>query len=267
MTTAELLNKLSKKYPSPRFAFLGEVRNHTGFYSKDGQTRSIDALALGLWPSAGQFLHGFELKISRSDWQHELKQPQKSEAIYKYCDMFSLVISDMSVIDIGEVPRTWGIMVAQNGTVKTVREAPMLKAKPISRDFLCGFLRKFTENINQQFTPTVEVETRIKESVEAQTKYKLEQNGDYEKRFKELEEKVDKFCGLSGINRYDFLYNGSEVKDIGEAVKTVLNGKKGLGKLAYEYVYIQDQAKGLVKKAKESLEALEKIGIVPDRGF
>ena len=155
---------------------------------------------MGLWPSRGQYLHGFELKISRSDWQHELKKPEKAEAIAKYCDMFSLVISDMSVIDVSEVPKTWGIMVAQNGTVKTVREAPLLKSEPLSRDFLCGLLRKFTEGIERQYTPTVEVENIIEQRVKEGLDLAVGQASRFEKQYNILKQNLKKFEETSGLN-------------------------------------------------------------------
>ena len=92
MKTNELLLKLSNKFPSPQYAFLSQVRNQTGYGNLSDGIRTADAMALGLWPSRGNYLHGFELKVSRSDWLNELKDPAKAEAIAKYCDMFSLVI-------------------------------------------------------------------------------------------------------------------------------------------------------------------------------
>jgi hypothetical protein len=39
-----------------------------------------DAIARHLWPSQGLELIGFELKVSRSDWLREIKDPYKCES-------------------------------------------------------------------------------------------------------------------------------------------------------------------------------------------
>ena len=53
MTTPELLAKLAKKYSSPGFAFLSQVRNQTGYSNTRDPIRTADAIALGLWKSRG----------------------------------------------------------------------------------------------------------------------------------------------------------------------------------------------------------------------
>ena len=64
-TQDELIEKLSRKYRPPEWAFLVQVKNGVGWTRKD---RTADALAMSLWPSRGLELHGFELKSRRSDW-------------------------------------------------------------------------------------------------------------------------------------------------------------------------------------------------------
>ena len=59
---------LALRYAPPAYAFFEEVRAQTG-YAAGG---SADGLALSLWPSRGIELHGFEVKVSRSDWLREL---------------------------------------------------------------------------------------------------------------------------------------------------------------------------------------------------
>lgn len=249
MTTAELLNKLSKKYPSPQYAFLSQVRNQTGYSSGAGSIRTADALALGLWKSRGYHLHGFELKISRSDWLHEFKDPSKAEAIAEYCDMFSLVIADMSIIDIAEVPKTWGIMVAQNGTVKTVREAPMLTPKPMDRAFLCGFMRNVTEQLNKNYVPAVEFDKKVEEYVAARIESAKEQASRDGAKYSELCERIRKFEDASGIPVTDLFWQWNKPEKIGEAVKMVMDGR---------HLQIKDELQRLVDRAENIAEAAKK---------
>lgn len=256
MTTEELLNKLSKKYPSPAYAFLRQVRNQTGYGYKAGTIRTADAMALGLWKSRGYYLHGFELKISRSDWLHELKEPAKAEAIAEYCDMFSLVISDIKIIDVSEVPKTWGIMVAQNGSVKTFREAPLNKdVKCMDRPFLCGFMRNITEQIERIYTPTVEVNEIIKDRVKNEVEYKLKSVDDRAFRYEKLIEKLKIFDKASGINLEGLDYEWNKPEAIGEAVNIVLNGNWKRVKQNLEIM--KEDAKQTLKSAMEELKKIE----------
>jgi len=258
METEDLLLKLSKKFSSPAYAFLGQVRNQTGYGNHEDGIRTADALALGLWPSRGNYLHGFELKVSRQDWIKEFKDPSKAEAVVKYCDMFSLVISDMSIIDISEVPKTWGIMVAKSGTIKTTREAPLLKAKPMSRAFLCGFMRKVTEQIQQIYTPTTEVEETIKNRVDAQITYELGEAARTVEKYERLVKNLKLFQETSGLDLEDLEYLWTNPIELGEAVKTVLEGKDKQIQIRKRLSYLQDTIRDIAKNVDEELKTFDK---------
>jgi hypothetical protein len=79
-TAAEVRAALMNRYCAPEWATFFEVANSTG----GGAVRSADAVAMSLYPSRGLRLHGFEIKVSRSDWLHELKQPDKSVAVQRF---------------------------------------------------------------------------------------------------------------------------------------------------------------------------------------
>lgn len=255
MTTEELFNKLSKKYPSPQYAFLGQVRNHTGFYNQEESgTRTADALALGLWPSRGNLLIGFELKISRSDWLHELKNPIKAEGVVKYCDQFFLVVSSEDIYDLSEVPVTWGIMSIRSGVLKTVREAPVIKAEPMSRAFLCGFMRKVDENIKGIYIPRVEVEKRIEDSVKQKIESVIERSSYKAGLYDKLVENLEKFEASSGLNLKGMNYEWSNPEKIGSAVKIILNeGYKGI---ARDLVWLKERLKTIQEDIDDELKGL-----------
>ncbi len=253
MKTAELLNKLSKKYPAPMYAFLGQVRNHTGYSGSDG-TRTADAMSLGLWPSRGCYLHGFELKVSRPDWLHEFKKPEKAEPITKYCDMFSLVVADISIVDIEEVSKNWGIMAIKNGVLKTIREAPLLKPKPLTREFLAGFLRRFTEEKDNLYTPTVEVDKIIEEKVEAQIQSRIYASNRTAEEYDKLVANIKKFEEASGVNLEELKWGWNTPEKIGDAVKVIMDGRhKRLGK---ELKWALDSLSRMSKEIKTEYESL-----------
>src|SRR4051812_48555098 len=105
MTLAGLV---AQAYPSPEWAVFYEVSNGTGFNSR----RRADAVALGVWPSRGHALIGFEFKEDRRDWLREKDNPAKADLIAANCDAWVLVIGNEKVAKIEEIPEPWGLLVA-----------------------------------------------------------------------------------------------------------------------------------------------------------
>jgi len=141
-TTARLNDMLLARYAAPEWKVLFEVRNFTGIA---GRERYADALCFNMFPSRGQELHGIEVKLSRSDWVRELKQPEKSAAIQKYCDRW-FVLAAPGVVDQGELPGSWGLIEPNGARLHTLVAAPKLEAEPFSRGFFLSLLRKLIES-------------------------------------------------------------------------------------------------------------------------
>ncbi len=105
--TAELLGRLRRHYIKP-----GELMPGGMFIPEvtlDG--RRADALYVGFFASRGKFLVGHELKVSRADWLHELSQPEKAETWFRECHSWYLVAAHESIVQEGELPPGWGLMV------------------------------------------------------------------------------------------------------------------------------------------------------------
>ena len=96
MTAADLIALIRKRHEGPAWIVVTEVANGTGGHAK----RHADALALGLWPSHGHAIIGYETKVSREDVKKELRDPSKADPVGKFCDEWNLVISDESIIDV-----------------------------------------------------------------------------------------------------------------------------------------------------------------------
>lgn len=131
------------RYPANAYAMLFEVGNSTGF----GCNRHADALVMSLWPSRGLDVTGFEFKVSRTDWQKEMKDPSKAEAVMQFCDFWTLVVADESIVKPGELPAPWGLGVLNGKTIKTVKEPQRLKPSAWPREFLAAVLRRVSEPI------------------------------------------------------------------------------------------------------------------------
>lgn len=95
-----IVEALRRRYPADSHALLTEVGDGTA-------SRYADALVVGLWRSHGFQIEGFEFKTSRADWLRELKNPAKSDPIFKFCDRFWLVTVGQ-IAELGEIPPDWG---------------------------------------------------------------------------------------------------------------------------------------------------------------
>ncbi len=217
VTIETIQQLLRKRYPEREFALLFEVRDAAGFSAK----RSCDAMTIGLWPSRGCEVQGFEVKVSRSDFLRELKQPEKAEAFIPYCDRWWIIAGDQSVVlDSSQVPPTWGLMVVAKGKLKVVREAPKLQPIPADSLFLAALMKRACDTMSN--SPMVA--SKLKE-LEDQWKEKLNdgierQTGYMRQELEHFKKTIAEFEAASGV-RID-RYSG---KRIGEAVKTVMSGE------------------------------------------
>ena len=151
-------------YPSPEWAVFFEVSNATG----NRASRRADAVALGVWPSRGHTLVGFEFKEDRRDWLREKKNPAKGDVIAAHCDCWWVVAGSEDVVKVDELPEPWGLKVANKDRSRllTVKPAvPFLDRDQavIRRSFVAAMLRKVSETT----IPRVEVTQRVDSAVKA----------------------------------------------------------------------------------------------------
>lgn len=141
-TEGEVFRALARRFEPPAYATLRGVANATG----GRKIRTVDALVMSLWPSRGLTLEGVEIKVSRSDWLREMKDPAKQEPVIKYCDRFWLAVGSADIVRDGELPRTWGLLVpGRGGKLKVATQAPDLDPVPMTRSFLASILRRAHE--------------------------------------------------------------------------------------------------------------------------
>jgi hypothetical protein len=143
-TERDVLALLHERYAqrsqgsSIRYALAEHVRSHAGFDAR----RTIDFMAFDLWPMQGLHLHGHEVKISRSDWLRELRDPTKAEEFKRYCDRWWLVVPDASIVKREELPDGWGLLAPRaDGKLVAKVSAPKLTPQPWPRTFIAAFAR------------------------------------------------------------------------------------------------------------------------------
>ncbi len=235
-TAEELEELLSNRFSPPEWAFLPQVRNGTGFVNT---ARTADAIAMGLWPSRGLYLNGFEIKVRRSDWLNELKNPAKAEEIASYCD-FWWVVAPEDIIKIEEVPAIWGLMIPYGSTLKIVKQAEKKDAHEPDKLFLAAILRKSQEIITPEARYTAKFQKGRKEGYkEAQDSFKYDKEDHVR-----LKERVKNFEKTSGVT-----INTWREDNIGEAVKMVLDG---------EHLKAKENLAQLLEDSKKITQDIEK---------
>lgn len=202
-----IYDALRLRYCAPQYALFMEVANGTGSNIR----RYCDALAMSLFPSRGLDMHGFEVKVSKRDWQRELMNPAKvEEGIYKFCDYW-WVVAPQDVVQRDELPKTWGLLELQpydpakpklKPALRQVMAAPELKPQPMSRSFIAALLRRADEANSRIIDRAVreEVAERTKdfnERVEARVSQRLQ-------GLDELREKVEGIERQLGVSLTDY---------------------------------------------------------------
>lgn len=142
-TSAKVKALLQSRYGGGgQHAVLFDVRDATGFAA----SRSIDAVTMSLWPSLGLELSGMEIKVSRSDWLRELKEPAKASATFEYFDRWYLV-APRDVAKMEEIPGPWGWLAPEGDKLVSLKKAPLnAEPRPIDRKFLASILRCGAKN-------------------------------------------------------------------------------------------------------------------------
>lgn len=225
---AALTAKLAEKFAPPAFAFFPQVRNATG-YSR--VTRTADAVAMGLWPSRGLLLHGFEIKVTRADWLRELKQPEKADEIASRCDLWWIVVPDDTIVQPLELPAPWGLIAPRGGKLCEKKSATALNAKPVDRGFLAALMRAVFQGAPDRHLIDAEVQSRVaaeRERIEASVQSnhqwlinsERDQRESAERRLAGLENDLRDFQIASGIDVRSFRGNG---KKFGEALRLMTN--------------------------------------------
>jgi hypothetical protein len=143
--TATMLDLLRRRYEgdhsgmSLSHVVVEEVAPSTGFAN-----RWADVLVLSVWRSKGLTLDGFEIKASRADLKKELADPSKAEAVARYCDSWTLLAWDDSVLVEG-IPDGWGIITTTEGKhgreLSEQRKAAKRTPEPWPREFVCSLVR------------------------------------------------------------------------------------------------------------------------------
>lgn len=210
-----------------KYAVMFEVRDATGHSA----SRSIDAVTMSLWPSLGLELSGMEIKISRSDWLRELKEPAKASATFEYFDRWYLV-APRDVAKIDEIPGPWGWLAPDGDRLVTLKPAPLnAEPKPIDRKFLASVLRCGSKNDDALIEAAVS-KASAETSKRLQDSYNQRMDGELERRTKGLQHDAEQFRKIKAALGENYL-DGDEILKAVRAVRKAgiagtFNGIEGL---------------------------------------
>lgn len=125
-TEADLIQRIANRYErdrgnGPTHVVVRHVKNAAGFAA----SRCLDAIAVSLHPSQGCPLHGFEVKVSRSDWLRELRDPSKAQAFTDHLD-FMWLVAPLNVVK-DDLPDRWGWLAPIGDGLRVQRQAQPLR--------------------------------------------------------------------------------------------------------------------------------------------
>jgi hypothetical protein len=256
-TEGEMLAMLKRRYTkqgnggSGEFAFLTHVRDEAGFEA----TRTIDALAMGLWKSRGFDLHAFEVKCSRSDYLSEIRNPAKAERFGERVDYFWMVVADPTIVR-DDLPHGWGLLAASAptedaegrrvlGSLRVVKQAPRQELtreqRLITRSWLVSLLRSAGAVPGERAVEPEEIRTAVDEAWKAARAQGERQQAGLQQRVETLTEQIQRerevrrtFEVHSGISLDGYREHGlGRAERTGDLVRAALRGGEALRQAAH----------------------------------
>ncbi len=234
ITASDIVTGMAKRFAAPEWAMFFNVANGTGLQGK----RYADAIGMSLFPSRGLELHGYEIKVSKSDYRREAEQPLKAETIAAYCDRW-WVVTPPGLLDGENLPMNWGWLAYDGRAFFTKQKAVKLEAKTLDRSMLAALLRRAHESAETRCQVLVEDKTaNVEAEIKRRVDNELSRHTSEHTRLKECVEAFEKSAGLK-IDRW----NGDE---IGKAVAVVqacgvTSTYQNAGSLAGRFRSIADQ--------------------------
>lgn len=241
ITEKDLEFYLANRYCQPEWAFFPQVRSSTGFAS-----RIADGIAMNMYRSRKYEIHGFEIKVSRTDWLNELKNPQKADVIFKYCDKFWLVVSDKDIVQSGELPKGWGLMAVRGkGLVMKVRPE-YVKAEVLDYGFIASLLRSASANLVSRNS----IQKRVDDAWELGQASRESSIKSAEKNAERYKEIIRSFEKESGVEIDDWSGN-QKAEKVGKLLRRIINGESFKDILSWKIDSIESAAKGILKEVKK----------------
>lgn len=273
LSEQELVARLRPRFEQdggngPAGCVVPQVRDAAGFDAK----RTIDALGFHFWPSRGLLIDGFECKSSRSDWQRELANPEKAESFCRVVDRFWIVAGRSDLVLEAELPPKWGLLVPRGDGLAQVKpaellhpdESPANRSRRQARSLPPGFNRSFLVAIIRQaykvtrVTPA-EIDAARRKGFEEGAEHRRSMGQSYDEMYHELHATVQEFEQALGypIKGFRGWPRDIEPKQIGAALRTILEGDHNATALRNRLSAMGDNARRLAEEIDRQVTALD----------
>lgn len=206
LRTEQIRATLRTRFCQPEWALFFEVADGTGA----SQRRWADAVAMNMWGSRGLAIHGFEIKVSRSDWKRELANAAKAESFAGFCDFWTIV-APKGMIPLDELPPGWGLLEvdANLKLIQRVSGPRYEDPAPLTRSFVASLLRSAAKVDESIVRGAIEIargdwEKTVEERIRQRTEY-LRSDG------AEALKLLDEFKELSGIDLRSYKWDAKKL--------------------------------------------------------
>jgi hypothetical protein len=137
--SSEIIDALKLRHLGREWLFFPELRLGTGYGGKWEQR--IDAWAMSCYPSTGLQSISYEVKVSRSDFLHELAQPGKRQAAMEMSNLFYFA-APAGIIGLDELPTDCGLVEFRAGKTRIVSKATFRDRERLPWRFLASVGRR-----------------------------------------------------------------------------------------------------------------------------
>jgi hypothetical protein len=213
VTSADVKALLRSRFPKGEWALAFEVADATGGRGR----RLADAVAMNMWPSRGLAIHGFEIKVSKTDWKKELLSPEKAEAVSKYCDHW-WIVAPQGIVCEDDVPATWGYLEIRDGQLVQVKAAPLRDAEPVTKEFMAALFRRVGAIDEEEVEATVRLRLAAADAAREKDFERRVQARLY--RYEGLDRAIAEYEKHSGLNFREYAHLSDE---LGKAVRLVMD--------------------------------------------
>lgn len=153
MKAKDIVDALRKRHEplGRQWAFFDELRAGTGYGTYDYKNKKkmpgnpeqrFDAWAINLWPSKKHERIAYEIKVSRSDFLHEIKNPENREQALNLSNSFYFV-TPKGLVEPSEIPEECGLMeVDEDFNFICKVKAPFRETDGLTWQFLCSIARR-----------------------------------------------------------------------------------------------------------------------------
>lgn len=141
MQASEVLAALLARHEPPRWASFPEMRCGTLKTDRGIDSQRIDLWCMDMWPSSHERL-AYEVKVSRADYVHELRNPDKRRRAMLLSNRY-LFAAPAGLIARTEVPIDCGLVeVWDNGRCEETVPAPVRDIPPVTVRFVAELARR-----------------------------------------------------------------------------------------------------------------------------